>query len=105
MHPFVFHDICESGNVDAIGTYINQGIHLNFELGQIGPFRLVVSPYAKVFGGVGANNATDVDTTLNGATDPLATTIVTAADVSANVAVGLLWTVGTLETGNTFYPT
>ena len=105
MHPFVFHDICESGNVDAIGTYINQGIHLNFELGQIGPFRLVVSPYAKVFGGVGANNATDVGTTLNGATDPLATTIVTAADVSANVAVGLLWTVGTLETGNTFYPT
>jgi hypothetical protein len=32
MHPKVFHDISESGNVDAIGTYQEKGIHLNFEL-------------------------------------------------------------------------
>ena len=105
MHPFVFHDIAESGNVDSIGLYQDAGIHLNFELGKVGPFRLVVSPYAKVFGSAGANNATDVDTTLAAATDPLATTFTTAADVSANVAVGLLWTIGTEETGSTFYPT
>jgi hypothetical protein len=105
MHPFAYHDIAESGNVDSIGLYQDAGIHLNFELGKIGPFRLVVSPFAKVFGGAGADNATDVATTLNGAQNPLATTFVTAGDVSANVAVGLRWTVGTEETTGTFYPT
>ena len=106
MHPFLFHDISESGNVDSIGLYQDAGIHLAFELGKVGPFRLVVSPYAKVFGGAGANNATDVDTTLGAATNPLATTFTTAADVSANVAVGLMWTIGTEETDSTtFYPT
>src|SRR3990172_298853 len=71
MHPYPFHDIRESGNVDSIGLYQDAGIHLNFELGKIGPFRLVVSPFAKVFGSAGANNATDVDTTLGAATNPL----------------------------------
>ena len=64
MHPFVFHDIRESGNVDAIGTYQQAGIHLNFELGKIGPFRLVVSPWAKTFYGAGIDCASTVDTTL-----------------------------------------
>lgn len=104
-HPFPFHDIAESGNVDSIGLYQNAGIHLNFELGKIGPFRLVVSPWAKVFGGAGLDNGTNVATTLNGAVNALATTIVTAADVSANITAGLLWTIGTEETANTHYPT
>lgn len=104
MHPFVYHDIAESGNVDSIGLYQDAGIHLNFELGKIGPFRLLVSPYAKVFGGAGADNGTSVATTLNGAVNPLAETIVTAADVSANIAAGMLWTIGTEETGATIYP-
>jgi len=103
MHPYLFHDISESGNVNDIGLYQNQGIHLNFELGSLGPFRLVVSPYAKVFGGAGIDNGTAVATTLASAANALATTFVTAADVSANVAVGLHWTVGTEETGTTFY--
>lgn len=103
MHPYVFHDISESGNVDAIGLYQDRGIHLNFELGQLGPFRLVVSPYAKVFGGAGADNATAVSTTLASAANALSTTFVTASDVSNNVSAGLFWTIGTEETGNTFY--
>lgn len=105
MHPYLFHDIAESGNVDSIGLYQDQGIHLNWELGKIGTFRLVVSPYAKVFGGAGADNATAVATTLAGAKSALELTFVTAADVSANVAVGKFWTVGTEETGATIYPT
>jgi hypothetical protein len=105
MHPFVYHDICESGNVDSIGMYQDAGIHLNFELGKLGPFRLVVSPFAKVFGGAGADNGTSVATTLNGATEPLADNI-TANDSLANYASGLLWTIGTEETDSTtFYPT
>lgn len=105
MRPEPWHDICESGNVDAIGVYQDMGIHLNFELGKVGPFRLVVSAFAKVFGAAGADNATSVATTLGAATNPLATTFTTAADVSANVAVGEYWWIGTEETGNTFYDT
>lgn len=104
MHPFPFHDIAESGNVDSIGLYQDAGIHLNFELGKIGPFRLLVSPYAKVFYGAGADNATDVDDTLGADANKLSTSITTSSDVSANVAVGLYWMVGTEETGSTFYP-
>jgi len=104
MHPYVFHDISESGNVDAIGTYQEKGIHLNFELGQVGPFRLVVSPYAKVFFSAGADNASNCATTLDGATDPLATSFTTADDKSST-ATTVPWTIGTEETGNTFYPT
>lgn len=105
MHPFVFHDIAESGNVDSIGLYQNQGIHLNFELAKIGPFRLVSTGYAKTFGGAGLDNGTAVATTLNGDVAPLSTTFVTAADVSANVAAGLFWWIGTEETAGTNYPT
>lgn len=105
MHPFVFHDISESGNVDSIGIYLDKGIHLNWEMGKIGPFRLVVSAYAKVFGGAGIDNGTNVATTLSVAENALDKTIVTAADVSANITAGLLWTIGTEETGATIYPT
>lgn len=105
MHPYVFHDICESGNVDSIGLYQDRGIHLNFELGQVGPFRLVVSPYAKVFGGAGIDHGTNVATTLSSAAKALDLTIVTTDDVSANYTAGKLWTIGTEETGSTIYPT
>lgn len=105
MHDYLFHDISESGNVNAIGVMQDKGIHLNFELGSIGPFKLVVSPYAKVFGAAGADNATNVATTLNGAANALGTTFVTAADNSANISYGEYWWIGTEETANTFYPT
>ena len=105
MHPWVFHDIRESGNVDAIGIYQDGGIHLNYEVGKIGNFRLVESAYAKVFGGAGLANSTDIATTLNGDTARLATSIVTADDVSTNITEGKLWTIGTPEVAGTNYPT
>jgi N4-gp56 family major capsid protein len=105
MHPFVFHDISESGNVNAIGAYQQAGIHLNWELGQIGRFRLLSSPYAKVFGAAGADNGTSVATTITPEETALSTSIVTAADVSANAAYGLFWWLGTEEAASTFYPT
>jgi len=105
MHPWVFHDIRESGNVDAIGIYQDGQIHLNYEVGKIGNFTLVESAYAKVFGGAGADNSTDVDDDLNGAVLRLAKEIVTTTDVSANIAKGKLWTIGTEETAGTNYPT
>jgi len=103
MHPYVFHDIREGGNVDSIGTYQDKGIHLNYELGKIGPFRLIVSPWAKVFGGAGLDNASAVDTTLGAAADALDLTITVAANT--NIAAGQWLTIGTEETANTHYPT
>lgn len=105
MDPYVFGDICESGNIDSIGNYQDKSIHLNWELAAIGDFRLVVSPYAKVFHGAGANaTAGDVDSSLNGAVTPLATTMVLADNVASSVSYGWLWSIGTEETGSTFYP-
>jgi N4-gp56 family major capsid protein len=105
MHPFVFHDISESGNVDSIGLYQDKGIHLNWELGQIGRFRLLSSPYAKVFGAAGADNATNAATTLSVAASALATSFQTVGDETADYDAGLFWWIGTEETANTFYPT
>ena len=104
MHPYAFHDISESGNVDAIGTYQEKGIHLNFELAQVGPFRLVVNPNAKTFFGAGAANATPTAGTFNSTTTPLATGFVCTTDESAGMAINVPTTLGILETANTHYP-
>ena len=103
MTPYVFHDISESGNVDAIGLYQDRGIHLNWEVAQIGNFRLVSSAFAKTFFGAGAANASDASTTLNGAVARLATSVVTTANKASESANGLFLNIGTEETASTFY--
>ncbi len=103
MTPYVFHDISESGNVDAIGLYQDQGIHLNWEVAMIGNFRLVSSAFAKTFFGAGADNAQPVATTLNGAVGRLDKTVTTTADESSDAAYGLFLNIGTEETSTTFY--
>jgi len=104
MHPYVAHDVQESTKILAVGEYQKAEIILNWELGMLGRFKIVASPFAKVFFGAGANNDTDTDTSVGTASNPLATTLVTADDVSANVSKGRFWTVGTIETASTFYP-
>ena len=105
MTPFVFHDISESGNVDAIGTYQDKGIHLNFELAQVGPFRLVVSPNAKTFFSAGAANANTFVTSNATTTTPLNTAFtLTDTPTNATASYGVPWTIGTIETGDTHYP-
>jgi len=104
MHPYAFHDISESGNVDAIGTYQDKGIHLNFELGQVGPFRLVVSPNAKTFFGAGSANADPTAITIGSATSPLATSFTTNATMTSAGILPDTFLIGTRETGDTHYP-
>jgi len=105
MHPYVFHDISESGNVDAIGTYQDMGIHLNFELAQVGPFRLVVSPNAKVFFGAGSANASTFVTSMATATTPLNVAFtLTDTPTNATACFNVPFTIGTIETANTHYP-
>lgn len=103
MHPYPFHDIRESGNVDSIGLYQDKGLHLNYELGQIGPFRLVVNSWAKVFYAAGAANSTAIATTLANAENALQTTITVASGTS--IAAGMWLMIGTIETANTHYAT
>lgn len=103
MHPFAFYDLRAGGNIVNIAAYQDKNIILAHELGRVGAFRVVVSAWAKVFGAAGADNATNVATTLNGAVLKGAKTIVTAGDVSASIAAGQLWTIGTEETAGTHY--
>jgi N4-gp56 family major capsid protein len=104
MHPFVFHDILKGGNVVAVAQYQNQGIIFNHELGSLSGFRLVVSPWAKVFYGVGAANATtlgDGGTTLSRAHTALEKTMSLTATTSAGKSGSFINIIDTDETGNT----
>lgn len=105
MHPFVFHDISESGNVDVIGQYLDKSIHLNWQLGDLGSFRILSSPYAKVFGAAGVDAASNVNDTLASSVNQLATSITTSSDVSTNIVTSLLVWIGTEETAGTHYAT
>jgi len=103
MHPDAFYDLRNDSNILAVGQYQLAEIVLNYELGEYGNFKLVVTPFAKVFGGAGADNATNVATTLSTAAVELAKTIVVAS--ATNITVGRYLTIGTEETGSTHYET
>lgn len=102
VHPDAYHDLRLSTNILAVGAYQQPGIIMNWEVGKIGTFRIVRTAWAKVFGGAGADNASNVDTTLSGAHTALATSLTVAS--GTNVAAGMQLTIGTEETGNTFQP-
>jgi hypothetical protein len=103
MHPAPYHDLREDGNVVSIAQYQKADIILNFELGALGPFRIVVSPWAKVFGAAGVANTDPVATTLSAQAQALQKTIlVTSSNHMDNGQQ--YWTIGTAETGSTHYP-
>lgn len=105
MHPAVFSDIRRTGNIQSIMQYQNANILFNHELGAIGHFRLVVSPWAKVFWGAGADNGTDVvNTSLKANANALSKTMTLSTSTHLDSGLGFFWAVGTEETGNTFYP-
>ena len=105
MAPAAYHDLRQSGNVIEVAKYQSGNNVLKWELGSLGRFKLISTAWAKTFGAAGADNATNVATTLSTAANALDKTIVTAGDVSANIAAGRIWTIGTEETGNTHYAT
>jgi N4-gp56 family major capsid protein len=105
MPPDVFHDVRTSGNVLNVGIYQDKEIILRFELGQLGPFKLIVSPWAKTFGAAGADNALVAATTIAAsatANRALDKTIEVA--LATNISVGRFLTIGTEETGDTHFP-
>jgi N4-gp56 family major capsid protein len=107
MHPAVFHDIREDGNVNSIGIYQDKGITLNYELGSIGPFALVVSSWAKVFGGAGAALSKPTSYayyTLTSSVAALDTTIIMSTVTHLDAPTNKWFTIGTRESGDTHYP-
>jgi len=107
MHPAVFHDIREDGNVLAVGQYQDRGIILNHELGAIGPFALVSSAWAKVFGGAGAaltDPGSTVFYTLTSAVSALDKTLILSTVTHLDTPTNRWFTIGTQETGDTHYP-
>ncbi len=105
MHPAVWHDLREGGNVVDTAKYSRAEILLRWELGSLGVFRLVVSPWAKVFGGAGADNADVVAATLSSSVSALDKTM-TVSTVTHLDAMSQKWlTIGTEETDSTHYAT
>jgi N4-gp56 family major capsid protein len=104
-HSDAFYDLFSGGNVVSVGQYQQKGLVFNpyNELGEMHQFKLMISPWAKVFGAAGADNGSNAATTLSAATSPLDLDATIAS--GTNIAIGQYITFGTEETGSTFYPT
>lgn len=102
FHPDIYYDLRTSTPIVEIAEYQNANVILNNELGALGRFRLVVSPWAKVFMSAGLANGTAAAYTLSAAASALDKSL--SITTATNVASGRLLTVGTIETGDTFYP-
>lgn len=102
VHSDAYYDLLHGGNVVNIALYQDKQILFNGEIGKIGDFRILASPYAKVFMGAGVANGSSADTTLNDAAANALDTTFTVASAT-NVSVGRHLTIGTVETANTHY--
>ena len=102
MSPMAYHDFREeaSSSVVQVGLYQQAGIILNWELGEYGPFRIMVSPWAKVFGSAGIDNASVIATTLTTAVSRLATAFTAASSVNFDAYLPGWITIGTEETSD-----
>jgi N4-gp56 family major capsid protein len=103
-HTDAGYDLVHGGNLINVAIYQDKNILLNGEVGRVGKFRCVESPYAKVFYGAGATNASSAATTLNDAAANALDTTVTVASAT-NISAGRHLFVGTTETATTYYDT
>lgn len=103
-HTDANYDLIHGGNVVNAALYQDKTMLFNGEIGRISDFRLIATPFAKVFYGAGATNGSSAATTLNDASAlALDTTFVVAS--ATNDSAGRHLMVGTVETANTFYDT
>lgn len=103
-HTDANYDLVHGGNLVNVALYQDKMLLLNGEVGKIGEFRLISTPFAKVFYGAGTTNASSSATTLND-TSALALDTTVILTSSTNDSAGRHLTIGTIETGNTFAPT
>ncbi len=102
-HTDAFFDLWNGGNILSVALYQDKEILFNQEIGQLNGFKIISSPWGKVFGGAGAANASSCDELITTAVAALAKTCTLASGTSA--AVGRMATLGTEETASTFYDT
>ena len=104
MHPFTFQDLMQDAVILAVGEYQDASMILNYELGEINGFSLVVTPWAKVFWGAASANASPVNTTITADANALSTSVTVAS--ATNITVGnRIWIGPAVETGSTYYST
>jgi hypothetical protein len=103
VHTDAFYDLIQGGNVVTIAQQVRPEILQEQKLAQWGDFTINATPYAKVFGAAGADNASSVATTLGANANALAKTITVAS--ASNIVAGMQLTIGTEETADTHYPT
>jgi hypothetical protein len=109
IHPYAHADLRATGDILVVGEYQDKSIVLGYELGKLGPFRILNSAWAKVFWSAGIANGTAIDTTIAAeagvvdSNDRLDKYIEVAANT--NITAGDWLTIGTIETGSTNYPT
>lgn len=103
IHTDLYYDLIQGGNVVTIAQQQRPEILMNQKLDSWGDFMINPTAYAKVFGAAGADNASVVATTLNGAVSALDLSIVVAS--ASNIVAGMQLTIGTEETADTHYPT
>ena len=102
MHPDAYFDLLQGGHVTSIMNYQDKSIFYAGEVGEIAGFRLIASPFAKVFACAGAVNTNDSDYALSAAANALATSL--AVTTGTHLDSGRYFLLGTEETGDTFYP-
>jgi len=104
-HPSIFYDLRISGNILAVGQYQDKSIILNWELGEIGPFKLVITPFAHVFIGQGSTPTSALSTTTAADIKPLDKTFTTTSttNISYNQPKSKLNFIDAAETGSTLY--
>jgi hypothetical protein len=86
--------------VVQVGLYQQAGIILNWELAEYGAFRILVSPWAKVFGSVGTANSSPITTTLATVTSRLDTTFTVGSSLNFKDYLPGWITIGTRETSD-----
>jgi N4-gp56 family major capsid protein len=121
-HPDAYYDLFHGGNVitSLIAGNVPGYTLFNAEIGSIANFKLLISPWAKVFGSAGLVNGTACGSThvgyaitgysADGSTSftagaPRALDKGLTVTTATNVGSGRLLTIGTCETANTHYDT
>jgi N4-gp56 family major capsid protein len=104
-HSDAYYDLFHQGNVISAAIYggLPGALLFNGELGEIANCKLVISPFAKVFGAAGVANATSGAYTTSAASAALDKTV--AVTTGTNLSAGRFFLLGTIETANTHYDT
>jgi len=101
--PENVYDLETQEPILSVAKYQNMTVILGIdEVGVVGRFRIMNSPWTKIFGAAGADNASAGATTLASAATRLSKTIEVAS--ASNLSAGSWLTIGTEETASTFYP-